>query len=125
MSSLFDEIFTDAAALSIQHYGRTVAYAFANGEAAASVTAIVGPVAEELLEVGRERTAFRHRTIQFLASEVPEPRHGERIDLAQGNAEADIWTVEERLPARGGFVRVLAIQPVRVEGGGRRSGRRE
>jgi len=112
MASSFDEFFADARAHLVGFHGESLVPYQADGgtAAAADVTAIVGAVADDLIEVGPERTRYRQRFVTVQLSQVPNPRRPDKVTL-----DGEVWTVHEVPSRHAGLARLLCIRPERLE----------
>ena len=118
MPSPFETLFSTSRALLLAGHGTpNVPYA-AGDTPAVNVTAIVGAVAEETIQIDDTRTLYRHRPVSISTSDVPNPVRGDRLTI-----DGEAWTVHERLPQDGGMARLTVVRPVRAEAGGRSLGR--
>ena len=119
MPSTFETMFSTARALLLAQHGTPVQYVEGD-DPAVPVTAIVGAVAEEFLDIvaGGRSERYRHRPLTVSTAQVPNPKRPDKFII-----DGEAWTVHERLPQDGGMARVTVVRPVRVEVGGRASSR--
>ena len=116
MASVFETMFATARTLLLRQHGTAVSYVEGDAPAVPVASAIVGAVAEDFLEIvgGGRSERYRHRPVTVSTADVPNPKRPDKFVI-----DGETWTVHERLPQDGGMARVLVIQPVRVESGGR------
>jgi hypothetical protein len=117
MPSEFEALFSDSRSLLLGHHGDSTVTYTAAGAAAVPVTAIVGAVAEDLIELVGERTRqlHRHRPLTVSLADAPSPKRGEKFTIS-----GEAWTVHSREPQDGGMARLVVVRPVRAEEASRR-----
>lgn len=115
--SSFDSLFTRIAGPVLANtFGRTIPFTDTSTGTPANVEGVrVGAEFDELLELGEQRTRYRHRILEVPTSAGVDPKRPDTFTI-----DAEAWIAHERLGVEAGYARVRVIRPERVESGGRR-----
>lgn len=118
--SVYDTLFRSIAMPHVfGFHGALVTYEPSGGVAAA-ITAVVGAVADDLIEVAGERIKHRYRNVEVRLADVGAPSHPDKITILNEGGEGEVWTVQEVAAVQSGVARLIVSRPERVETGGRR-----